>query len=344
MEAKRDYDLTSWYLNFRRIRELVGPIAGLPPHILIPPDNIMMKSAIAATIKDAICECIKQREIKTLGELMISRQLKAGSLFTHYSNFFCKGLVKHHPDSPRTKKALPPPSMYSKLDDLKLGTKVSFTYDPVHLVSNSAWGMLAGQKQLFVLGLVESVNKTNITAIPYIVATLIPDMGEESVKGSYWANRNEVFIDQIDSFSKVTKQELRLKLSHLNILKGISEERIKKAFQDIIREPVSQKDWGGERSDLYSTHLKINGHRLSTSLLFKGPSKFHPMTMADLGKRGDQIPRLVSEHADLLLLQHCHQVTPFVRSTFRAYAVTSQQSDDSTVPHNRRHLILVCRS
>jgi hypothetical protein len=44
------------------------------------------------------------------------------------------------------------------------------------------------------------------------------------------------------------------------------------------------------------------------------------MTMAHLGKNGDQIDRLFSEPAELLILQHCHEVTPPVRGAMRAYA------------------------
>ncbi len=44
------------------------------------------------------------------------------------------------------------------------------------------------------------------------------------------------------------------------------------------------------------------------------------MTMADLGKNGDQINRLFAEPAELLVLQHCHEITPPVRGTMRAFA------------------------
>ena len=44
------------------------------------------------------------------------------------------------------------------------------------------------------------------------------------------------------------------------------------------------------------------------------------MTMAELGKNGDQIDRLFSEPAELLVLQHCHEVTHPVRAVMRAYA------------------------
>ena len=44
------------------------------------------------------------------------------------------------------------------------------------------------------------------------------------------------------------------------------------------------------------------------------------MTVRALGKPGDQIVRLFSEPAELLILQHCHQITPSVISMMEAYA------------------------
>ena len=44
------------------------------------------------------------------------------------------------------------------------------------------------------------------------------------------------------------------------------------------------------------------------------------MTPADLGKNGDKIGRLFDESAELLVLQHCHEVTSAVRKQMRAYA------------------------
>ncbi|WP_131116381.1 hypothetical protein [Lichenihabitans psoromatis] len=49
------------------------------------------------------------------------------------------------------------------------------------------------------------------------------------------------------------------------------------------------------------------------------------MTLADLGKNGDQIDRLFSEPADLMVLQHCNEITSPVRAMMRAYATRMGQ-------------------
>jgi len=88
----------------------------------------------------------------------------------------------------------------------------------------------------------------------------------------------------------------------------------------LIGEPYVPKDWGGERSDLYSSRLFARGRQMSSAWLFKGPGYPHPMTVRALGKPGDQVGRLFSEPAELLVLQHCHEIKPSVINMMDAYA------------------------
>jgi hypothetical protein len=104
-------------------------------------------------------------------------------------------------------------------------------------------------------------------------------------------------------------------------MKGISEEDVKSAIASIASEPFVSKDWGGETSDLYTTRLHLLGSPTRTAFLLKGPSAYHKMTISDLGKNGDQIDRLFQEPADLLVVQHCHEITPAVRRMMEAYAI-----------------------
>ena len=52
----------------------------------------------------------------------------------------------------------------------------------------------------------------------------------------------------------------------------------------------------------------------------KGRAKPKKLTVADLGKNGDQISRLFSEPSDLVVLQHCDRVTSAVRDHMCAFA------------------------
>jgi hypothetical protein len=62
------------------------------------------------------------------------------------------------------------------------------------------------------------------------------------------------------------------------------------------------------------------GRQVSAAWLFKGPGFPRAMDVKALGKNGDQIDRLFTEPAELLVLQHCHQIKPAVVGMMDAYA------------------------
>jgi hypothetical protein len=62
------------------------------------------------------------------------------------------------------------------------------------------------------------------------------------------------------------------------------------------------------------------GRQVSAAWLFKGPGYPRAMDINALGKNGDQIDRLFTEPAELLVLQHCHQIKPSVVGMMDAYA------------------------
>jgi hypothetical protein len=208
--------------------------------------------------------------------------------------------------------------MYVKLDDFAPGKRLEFDYHPEHLTSNSAYAHLKGSPNLFLLGLIDDVKDSVISAKPFVIASVMMNIFDKD-HPVLWGNRFEVTIDEIDSFREVRYQK-HPKESDLVLLKGVTEEATKRAFAEIIGEPQIPEDWGGERSDLVSDRLMLDGKRVATAFAFKGPAKFSPMKASHLGKNGDQIVRLYSESAELLILQHCHEITSPVRQTMQAFA------------------------
>ena len=112
----------------------------------------------------------------------------------------------------------------------------------------------------------------------------------------------------------------RLAKADLDVLKAVPEKKIKQAFAEIISESEVPKDWGGEQFDLRTTVMSVEGQRLRAAIAFKGPARFRPMTIASLGKNGDQIDRLAQTAADLMVVQHCHTMTATVVNMLKAYA------------------------
>lgn len=116
----------------------------------------------------------------------------------------------------------------------------------------------------------------------------------------------------IDFACPVTEAELAA-------IRQVPEEMVKNAFAGLTGESYVPKDWGGERSDLCTSRAIVRGRQVSAAWLFKGRGHPYPMTVKALGKPGDQIGRLFSEPAELLVLQHCHQVTTAVVDMMDTY-------------------------
>lgn len=139
----------------------------------------------------------------------------------------------------------------------------------------------------------------------------------------------EHFVEDMDEFQKITMVP---DSGDWDVMRSISEKAFKLCVCQLPSD-TPKNDWGGERSDHFTSHLHLRGHRLTAAFLLKGPGiGFRELQPGDLGKNGDQIYRLASEPADMLILQHCHEVSPAVRATLRAFAVQ---------PHDARRYCII---
>lgn len=125
-----------------------------------------------------------------------------------------------------------------------------------------------------------------------------------------------VYLEDFEEFQKVKNYPLPESVDDMRLIK---EEAFKQCLGKILVESPL-KDWGGESSDFITSHLHIDGQRLSAAFLLKGPAKFSPMTINHLGKNGDQIIRLSKEPVDILIVQHCHDISPPVIETLKVFA------------------------
>ena len=104
-------------------------------------------------------------------------------------------------------------------------------------------------------------------------------------------------------------------------MKSVAEKTIKQAFVKIIGESGSFKDWGGEKSDLYTTRVRFAGKRVATAIAFKGKATSGKLVPAKMGKNGDQINRLFEEPAELFLIVYGGQIDPSIISQMQAFAI-----------------------
>jgi len=174
-----------------------------------------------------------------------------------------------------------------------------------------------------------SVNENKLIFSPLIIG--FPYMSDKETGELAWEKYSDHYnlnIEDFDEFSKV--KEIPMPES-FGDMKNIKENVYKQALGKILNESTP-KDWGGETSDFITSHLHINGERVSGAFLLKGPAKFNPMTVKHLGKNGDQIVRLSQEPVDILFVQHCHDITSAVKETLKVFA---------TQPSNPRYYCLL---
>lgn len=160
--------------------------------------------------------------------------------------------------------------------------------------------------------------------------TLITALAEALGTSSVASRPEVIMIEEIDSFAAVETVSPQ-SVKGLSAPLALPEDKVKALIAKIIGEPFVPKDWGGERDDLFTTRVQLGGARVPASFILKGPAKKGPLTLAKLGKNGDQLDRMFNQPADLYVIQHCDQVTPAVRSHVRKAVLAARTSNPRAV-------------
>jgi len=103
--------------------------------------------------------------------------------------------------------------------------------------------------------------------------------------------------------------------------KRLPEKLFKYGMASILGSKGKFQDWGGEKNDLYTSHVTIGGRRRSTAFAFKGPATSPPLTPAKLGSNADQIQRLYSTTADAFFVQFEGRIEETVKEQMLAHAI-----------------------
>jgi hypothetical protein len=322
---KYPFSITAWYLQGDRLLQLLDAkkLASYAPYLSSPGGIAACDSTLGlgrALLKQELEVWLKNNSVPSLGELLSKysdNPIPCGTKFTIIHDFYCKGLTKFQDCANIPLNAMAEIHTKTRYDG-KVHLRIP--YSPRNLIGASSWARLSGHARLFCFAYVESHVGEELIARPYAIGDFHGETDYES--GKLWQDLNygEIHPSFVDQFKKITNDNLQPSRDHLNFLKTIKEEDIKSSIADIVGEPYVNKDWGGEKSDLFTSRLTVDAKPYSTAFLFKGRSKFSPMTLAHLGKNGDQIDRLFTEPASLLVVQHCHEVTTSVRNTLKAYA------------------------
>lgn len=191
--------------------------------------------------------------------------------------------------------------------------------DPDRLVFSSAHGLLSRHNSFYLLGVAIKADSAAIAIRPVFIGWRSFGLSADEIKMGIRQDRLYVHPSEIDQFSEVDFQR-RLSSKHLSAVALTAEQTVKEALAKILGDPRTAKDWGGERSDHYSTQLTIGGVPHRSAWLLKGKSVKTDMRIAHLGKNGDQIDRLFSEPADLYVVQSNQKISSDVRNMLDVYA------------------------
>lgn len=180
-----------------------------------------------------------------------------------------------------------------------------------------------GGKETIVAG-IQSIDGSTITLHPLIIGAPSFDhpLNNELGLDLLWYGWEwyELHPEDIDEFSRLKEVPIPEPEEWQAIMQAMSESSVKKAFCELLNDSP-KKDWGGELNDHFASTMHLSGKRITGAFLLKGPARFEEMLPRHLGKNADQIFRLSSSPADLLVVQHAHEIGEAVRATLRAFAV-----------------------
>jgi hypothetical protein len=209
------------------------------------------------------------------------------------------------------------PVRFTALLDAGQRFRVTGIFNSARTASPSAIGSLEGSRRAYLVGTITDLSAAWIELRPAFIG-IRSFLDEDSDAGST-AQGLRMYPSEISRFNRIDFDR-PVADADLIAIRQVPEETVKYAFASLIGESYVPSDWGGERSDLYTSRVFARGRQVSAAWLFKGRGHPYPMTVRALGKPGDQIGRLFSEPAELLVLQHCHQITTAVVEMMDTYA------------------------
>jgi hypothetical protein len=133
--------------------------------------------------------------------------------------------------------------------------------------------------------------------------------------------------EQIDSFARIVEVSAR-DVAQIERPLPIPEAEVKRMLLGIVGEPEAPTDWGGERSDAFSTFVYLDGERIPSSFVLKGPAVKGELTPAKYGANGDQLQRSFTQPASLHVIQANALLAPSVRELVNGLVLNARGNGD----------------
>jgi hypothetical protein len=134
-----------------------------------------------------------------------------------------------------------------------------------------------------------------------------------------------ITIEDLDAFAKVRK--IGHDLPHVEM----PEAQFQRGMEEIIGEPYTFPGWGGEKGDLQTTRVRLNGKRVAAAFAFKGPGFRGVLTPSKMGKRGDQVLNLFHADAEVFFVQSWGPIGPEMLPTMHRFASYNAAGRGTTI-------------
>lgn len=268
------------------------------------------ETALPYVLATELAETLPALKIGELAKCVLEQDVRPGQIVGAELEFTFHRDRDH--DAPGFK-----PVSFAAVLDAGVPVRVTGTFNSARTASSSAIGSLTGSRRAYLIGTVTDLTAERIELRPVFIG--IRSFLDDNLAAEDLDPGLRVYPSDIGQFSGIDFA-CPLIEAELEAVLHVPEDTVKRAFAGLIGESYVPKDWGGERSDLYTSRVFARGRQVSAAWLFKGPGYPRAMDVKALGKNGDQIDRLFTEPAELLILQHCHQIKPSVVSMMDSYA------------------------
>lgn len=267
-------------------------------------------AALPYVLASELAEALPALGIGELARCVLEQDVRPGQIIGAELEFAFQRDRDH--DAPGFK-----PVNFTAVLDAGEPVRIAGTFNSARTASSSAAGSLAGSRRAYLIGTVTDLAAERIELRPVFIG-IRSFVGDNLAAGGL-APGLRVYPSEIGQFSGIDFA-CPVSKAELDAVLQVPEEKVKHTFAGLIGESDVPTDWGGERSDLYTSRVFARGRQVSAAWLFKGPGYPRAMDVKALGKNGDQIDRLFTEPAELLVLQHCHQIKPSVVGMMDSYA------------------------
>lgn len=177
---------------------------------------------------------------------------------------------------------------------------------------------LSRRNHVFVIGSISRIDGSKVALRPAFIGWRTWGPSRQGLSGGDWASRR-IHPQSVDQFANVD-WSAHLTAAETRVMESMRESDIKERLAEILGFPFVEMDWGGERSDMLTNNLLVDGVQCSSSWLLKGRSVQRKMQIADLGANGDQIERLTTDASDVIVVQHNRAITAAVVNMAAAFA------------------------